>query len=167
MAVWTPTSNVFDLTLVVDNLLSYIAANNGAALRWANGGVALPEFVYLYPNAPGRLISKFPALIVIDQAYQTSLDSDILIAALQLKFEGCVSGPNLDELVLKTKKYAMALESMLANVPSATITGSATKHGALHEIGSNFDLTGQLKHANSYLAIFQTKCLYKLEMVAY
>ena len=167
--MWTPENKVLDVVNVVDNLLAYIGDNQTDALEWANGGTPMDDFASLYPNAPGRLISKFPALICLSQAYETDLTGDLLIAGLELKFEGAVTGPNLDDLTLNTKRYAMAVESMLANVPSATLSAGATNtiQATLFEIGTAFDLTGQLKTANSFLAIFQTKAIYKITGAAF
>lgn len=169
--MWPPDNErkVFDLTGVVENILDYIEEFNEDALGWANDGTALAPFESLYPNAPGRLITMFPSLVCLSQKYETDLKGDVLIAALELKFEGCVAGHQLDDLVLNTKKYAMAVESMLTNIPSEDLTAGYLNptHGALMEIGSSFDLTGQLQNATNYLAIFQTSALYQFTMAAF
>lgn len=166
---WPPPNErkVFDFTGVVENILDYIEEYNEEALVWA-GAPAVP-FETLYPNAPGRLITQFPTLVCLAQGYETDLQGDALLAGLALKFEGCVTGPHLDDLVLTTKKYAMAVESMLANISSEDLTAGFknTTTGALIEIASDFDLAGQLQDATNYLAIFQTKCAYQFITAAY
>lgn len=160
---WAPQYKVADVTEVVDNLITYFEANQSDALEWA--GVEDGGFARFYPNAPGRLISKFPSLVFLDQRYETDLSGDALLVGLELRMEGCVTGGNLDTLTLTTKRYAMAMESMLANVPSATLTDSG--HATLFEIETGYDLAGQLKNANSFLAIFGIRCLYKIVASAY
>lgn len=167
---WPPTNEkkVFDFTGAVENILDYIEEWNEDALEWAGANPATP-FERLYPNAPGRLITEFPSLICLDQRYETDLEGDILLGGLELKFEGCVTGANLDDLVLRTKQYAMAVESMLSNIPNEDLTAGFknSTNGSLFEIESAFDLTGQLQTASSYLAIFQTKCSYQFKTSAF
>lgn len=162
---WEPTAQVFDFTQTVANLLEYISDNGSDAIDWASGDTSLPGFAKLYPNAPGRLIQEFPALVVLSQDFETDLTGDVLTAGLRLKFESFVSGPNLDDLVLTAKKYAMALESMLANIPSDTL-GAGT-FASLFEIGTALDVSGQFQQGNSWLAIFQTTCVYRVNTAAY
>lgn len=166
---WVPQKQVIDLTLIVSNLLSYIGTNDADALAWSNGGTALAQFAGLYPNATGRLSTLFPQIIVLDQEHLSeeseTEEGDVLVVKLALTLEIALTGPNADTLVLTTKKYAMALESMLANIPAATLTaGSLVQtHASLTRLQTAFDqVQGAAKNASSWLQIFQTRVEYQL-----
>lgn len=167
---WAPKNKVVDLTTVVDNLLGYIDANQSDAHKWANGGAAMPDYKKLYPNASGRLAAIFPQLLVLNQEHSAedseTADGDLLIIRVALTLEGTMTGPNEDELVLTAKKYALALESMLANVNSASLTANANQimHSHLMTYATVFDLIAGYgnKKASSWLQMFQTKCEFRL-----
>lgn len=165
---WAPETNVVDLRLAADNILGYIGDNQSEAHAWANGGTALPDYQKLYSNAAGRLGSLFPSLMILDQEDEgeeaETENGDVLLTGLKLTFECTVTGSDPDELVLTTKKYDMALKSMLANIPSATITanGLVTAHAWVKQIGTKYDILRGQKTANSFLQIFQTQVIYKL-----
>src|SRR5687768_12373809 len=122
---WTPKKKVVDLTKIVDNLLTYLAAQDTDALVWTQPLVDPPlaPFAAFYSNASGRLATKFPQLIVLDQEHAAeeaeTEDGDVLVIPFVLTLEVAITGSNTDTLVANTKKYALALESMLANIPSA------------------------------------------------
>lgn len=164
---WAPTKQVIDLSGVVDNLLGYIETNQADAHLWANGE-PLDDYKALYPNATGRLSTKFPHLIVLDQEHKgedgETDGGEVLVIHLALTLEGAITGPNADDLVLKAKKYVTALESMLINIPSATLTGSASIHGSPMGYQTAYDiLKGHGgKTAANWLQIFQTRCEYRL-----
>lgn len=165
---FTPTNKVFDITPIAENILNYVEEFGAEALELAEGD-PLPEWDSLFPNAPGRLITAFPALVCMDQAYETDMTGDLLRGGLELTFEGCVTGPNLDDLVWNTKRYAEAFEWLLANIQSEDLTFGCkyTTTGKLLEVSSVLDSAGQLQNANSFLAVFKTKCLYQLSMAAF
>lgn len=165
---WTPRTNVIDLTQVADNLLGYVGENDSDALLWANGS-ALPEFAAFYTNASGRLQTIFPSLMVLSQDAETDLTGDILISGLQLTLEGTVSGSNADDLVAATKMYAKAVESMLANIPSATLMAGSSPHqeASLFEIETKFDILRGQQAPSAFLQIFQIRCVYRITAAAY
>lgn len=164
---WAPTKQVIDLSGVVDNLLEYIETNQADAHLWANGE-PLDDYKALYPNATGRLSTKFPHLIVLDQEHKgedtDTEQGEVLAITLVLTLEGAVTGSNVDTVVNNAKKYALALESMLMNIPSATLTGSASVHGycAGYQTASDLFKAHGGKTASSWLQIFQTRCEYRL-----
>lgn len=168
---WAPTNKVVDLTKVVDNLLGYIEAQQTDALVWAKdtSDDALPDFAGIYPNATGRLATKFPQLIVLDQEHLAEAgdtdNGDIVRITLALTLEVALTGPDADALVLTTKKYGLALESMLVNIPAATLTADskATTHGYLAKYQTVYDVVvGYKKEASNWLQIFQTRVEYVL-----
>lgn len=166
---WTPTIQVVDATRPVENLLAYIEEYGADAIQWANGGTALPDFATLYSNASGRLGTQFPLLMVLNQQMETDLTGDALVAGLEITLEGAVTGSDTDELVYTSKAYAMAVESMLANISSDDLMAGSYKstHAALFELRTVFDILHGFKTANSWLQIFQTKVIYKLTTSAF
>jgi hypothetical protein len=166
---WTPTKQVIDLSPVVDNLLGYFEANDADALAWANGGDALPEFEKFYSNASGRLQTIFPSLMVLSQESETDLAGEVNVAGLQLTLEATITGSNADQLVADSKKYARAVESMLANIPSATLTdGCSPDHQShLFEIETRLDILRGQANPSAFLQIFQTRCVYRLTAPAF
>jgi hypothetical protein len=163
---WNPHFKVVDVTNTVDNLLGYIETHQAEVLLWAQGDPVLAGFAGLYANAAGRLGTLFPSLMVLSQRSETDLSGDILITGLELVLEGTVTGSSADLLVLNTKTYAMALESILANIESEDLTGDPQVTAQLFEVGTTFDILRGQKTANSWMQIFQTKCLYKLMSAA-
>ena len=165
---WTPRIKVPDLTGVVDNLLGYIRDNQADAHEWANGS-PMKDYAALYPNAAGRLTTKFPQLLVIDQEHKgeegKSDDGELLVIRLALTFEGAVTGNNADTLVNTAKAYGMALESMLVNIPGATLCAGMTNttHGVCMTYQTVYDvLKGTGKTGSTWLQIWQTQVEYEL-----
>lgn len=174
---WTPKEQVLDLTPIIDNLLGYIEANDADALAWANGGDAMDEFAGLYPNASGRLATKFPQLIVLDQEIRVQIggsenEGDILIGTLALTLEGAVMGKDVDPLVQDAKVRAKAVESMLMNIPLATLAAGCspaiTSAVCMGYQTAHDQVKGQGgKSASSWLQIWQTRAEYQLTADAF
>lgn len=165
---WAPTNQVVDLTTLIDNWLAYVEANCQDALEWANGGSpGLQEFQVLYSNLTGRLQTIFPQHMVIAQTVETDLAGDILIAGWQLVLETAIAGPDADELATNTKRYGRAIESMLSNIPSATLTAnsSPTMHAALFELETRYDETQ--RSTPGFIQVFQTRAVFRLTQSAY
>ena len=165
--VWTPQKNVIDLTTIADNLLEFIALYDEDALDWANGGPGLVGFTKLYTNASGRLQTEFPSLMILAQESETDLTGDMIEAGLQLVLEGTISGPDADELVANTKKYARAVESLLTNIPADTLTAnSEPEMGAwIFEIETKVDILTRISSA--FLQVFQVRVIYRLAASGY
>lgn len=161
---WSPNINVIDVTQIADNLLTYIEANNEQVLDWASTA-PLTSFQAFYTNASGRLQTLFPSLMILSQEVETDLTGDVLIAGLQLTLEGTVSGSDANTLTQNTKVYAKALESMLANIPSATLTANSSPvmQATLFEIETRLDILRGQQTPSAFLQIFQTRCVYQLQ----
>jgi hypothetical protein len=102
--------------------------------------------------------------MVLAQSSETDLTGDALLGGLELTLEVTITGGDADQLVLDTKIYAKAVESALANVPSATLTAGSSPAitAALFEVKTAFDILRGHKTANSFMQIFQTRALYQL-----
>lgn len=152
---WTPAKQVLDLTPIADNLLGYFEAQQAGALSWAG---ASGEFQKFYTNSGGRLQTMFPSLMILTQECEVDLSGDILKGEYQLVLEGTVSGPDTDELVLESKKYALAVESMLMNIPTAIMAASTDITGmALTEQATVFDMVRGLVKVSGFVQVFQIR----------
>jgi hypothetical protein len=164
---WAPQKQVIDLSQIADNLLGYIEANQVEVLDWA--GDNLNPFAKFYTNASGRLQTIFPSLMILSQTCETDISGDILVAGLELTLEATIGGPNADELVANTKLYAKSVESMLANIPSATLTANSDPimTAALFEIETRLDILRGQQSPTAFLQIFQTRCVFRLTASAF
>lgn len=165
---WAPTKNVIDLSQVADNVLGYIETNQVDALTWA-GGIALGGFAKFYTNASGRLQTIFPSLMILTQTCETDLSGEVLVAGFEMTLEGTVGGSDPDILVADTKIYAKAVESMLANIPSASCTADSdpSMNASLFEIETVLDIVRGHQTPTAFLQIFQTRCVYRLTASAF
>jgi hypothetical protein len=161
---WTPQQQVIDLSQLADNLLGYIEANQTAALSWANGGAGLDDFAKFYTNASGRLQTIFPSLMILTQRAEEDLAGDALQAGWEGTLEATVSGGDPDMLVANTKLYEKAIKSMLANIPSDTLTANSDPITRAHifEIETRFDILRGQSKATGFLQIFQVRFVYSL-----
>jgi hypothetical protein len=164
---WPPQheKKVFDLTAIVDNLLAYLEANDADALEWANDATpGLQEFQAFYSNASGRLNTIFPSCMVIAKRHATDLKSDAIDGGLELTLEITLAGPDADQLATDANRYARAIESMLSNIPSGTLTNGVgqTTQSHLFELETRFDVVGRLAGTPSFIQVFQTQATYQL-----
>lgn len=167
---WNPTQQIINLAPILDNLLGYIADNQGDAHKFANDDDAMDDYT-IYPNATGRLATKFPQLLVLRHGHAgesaETENGDVLVITWRLLFEGAVSGRDTDELVVTARRYAYALESMLANIPTASLSTDIS-HAFLANYSTEFDQIGQGgKSASSWVQVWQTACEFKLISAAF
>lgn len=160
---WAPELNVIDLSPVIDNLLGYIETNQQDAFDWANGGPGLAPFAAIYPNAAGWLKSIFPYLLVIVQQDEGETGGDTLLnTTFRCRLEMAIMG-KADELPLLTRKYDLAVRSMLVNIPSETLCAGMKTETVLWKQdwpASVYDVLRGSKTANSFLQIVQTEMSY-------
>src|SRR4051812_27600224 len=118
MAAWDPQVNVFDESIIVSNISTWLQANQIEALKWANGGVALPSIKNFYVSP--RTVTDFPTLSFLQSSHDSDWVNDILEIKLELMIEIALIHGNRDTAAAYVKRYAMAIESMLANMPETT-----------------------------------------------
>lgn len=166
---WTPRNNIIDLDKITENLFAFITTNQADAILWANNNVALTAFAKLYPSARGRLSTVFPCLMLLKKNVATDFSGDMLQASISLIFEAQIQGGNVDDIVEKAEKYAKAVESMLINIPMATLTTGTFKPqtGDIENIETEYDLLRSNKGNTVYLQIFQTQIEYSLYGAAF
>lgn len=161
---WTPDINRIDTRGFKTNLIEFFRANQVDALKWANDGVALPPIkdFHLCP----RLVTIFPALTFI-AADHASAFGDILASTYNVTLEVAIIHGNRDTLALLGPKYAMAVESMLVNVPETTFN-----QGSIIPITSTPTTTDtvfavQGKYKSQFIEVFQTKATWDIDASAY
>lgn len=130
--VWNPTQSATDIRAIIPNLLGYIETNAPAALSWANDSVALDTFKTIFNNASRGTVIEFPSLIVSGDRATTVIDDRGLVIIYTIELEMMITGPEPTQLTKDIKAYVMAVESMILNIPMATLmanvdgTGTAT-----------------------------------------
>lgn len=165
---YVPTKQVVDLTPLIDNLKAYVIDTDNEALAWANGGTGMTEFQEFFTNARGRTQTIFPQILVLTQTIETDLSGEILIAGWQVVLEVAVAGPDADDVATDTKRYGKAVESMISNIPSATLTAntSPAMNAFLHELETRYDETRAIP-TPGFIQVFQTRALFSLTQAAY
>jgi hypothetical protein len=159
---WTPTIKVFDETPIKNNLIGYIQANQVEALKWANAGVALPSISTFHRS--NRLVTQFPALTFLQTSHDASYgEGGILMIDFEANMELAIIHGNMDTAADRVVRYAMALESMLANLPETTF-----RQGSILQITSTamrFRITHaeQGKYKNKYIQVFQARAAWEIE----
>src|SRR5687768_10955793 len=149
---WAPEFNVFDFRSIGQNLLDYVETNQDDAIVWA-GGSGLKVFEKFYTNASGRLQTIFPSLMILDQTTATDLE-EAMTGGVEMTLEATMTGPDADGLVSDPKIYAMALESMLVNIPSGALLAGAMEPAKAYimEMQTVFDIIrGYTAAATPYL----------------
>jgi hypothetical protein len=138
---WTPTNAASDIRPIVTNLLNYFAANQTAALKWANGNQdGLADFT-IYPNAEMLLASELktvPHFGIIRRFFTSENANSGLIIDYQLvwQFEVMATyteatrSATLLALQSEIDCRAYALESMFLNCPTLTLFANVV--GARH-----------------------------------
>ncbi len=114
---WQPEINVFDERQAKNNLVAYFENVQANALAWANGGAGLKPIKDFHKSP--RLVTVFPALTFLQTEHKTTFE-DILIIDFSTTLEVALIHGNGDILTALATKYAMALESMLVNLPETT-----------------------------------------------
>lgn len=151
---WQPVNNTIDEKPFGENLLAFFAANQTAALEWANGGAGLKNFVKLHNSATGRVDTAFPVLMISRARLLTNFESDLLESLWQVEIDILVAGAKADQATERSRKYVKAVESMLANIPGPALTAGAgqVQLAYLRTLTSEFDLLRR-RTANEFLQI--------------
>lgn len=118
---WTPTLNATDVRPILENLLTFIRDNNAEAFYWANGNTTLTPFVTVYNSALGRIKTDFPHLNTVSKERTTEEFNDYLEITETFTFEAEITGTDLTQLAVDVDTYLYGLESMIQNIPKATL----------------------------------------------
>lgn len=142
---WEPTNEAPDTRKLVSNLLAFIVANSAAAATWANGGSTLPGFAKVWNSAEGRVHKYFPDVMVLSESAVAREAAQGIEVDFELLFEIEVVGKTADTVTELAKKYVAALESMLVNIPHATLmAGTSLSLAMVQEMGHDLGAQGKL-----------------------
>lgn len=162
MAAWDPTINVVDATQIKNNILTFLAANQVEALKWANGGNSGLDAFKDFHKSP-RTVTRFPSVMVLQIEHDTKWFDTIMQITFSIVFETALIHGNADTLADMAPKYSMALESMLSNVSETTFNEDSiidiTSTGM--DVKTTFDVQGQYKQ--QFIQVFQTRMNWIIE----
>lgn len=163
---WNPDIQVLDARNFPSNILGFIRDNQTDALSWANGGSALPDIESFYKSP--RLVNVFPSLTVLQHNYQNAIASeDTIQMDYAITLETAILHGLEDYLASNSPKYAMAIESMLANIPETTLNQTSIIEIAsvIIKTETAFDLLDKRK--SQFLQVFQTRATWRMEASLY
>jgi hypothetical protein len=123
----------------------------------------LRKVLYERGRTPANPVSKS----ILTQRAEADLSGEILLSGLEITLEGTIAGNETDSLVKNAKIYAKAVESMIMNIPSETLTANSdpVMYAAFFEQASVLDILRP--YSSGFLQIFQTRCLYRLSTDGY
>jgi hypothetical protein len=161
---WPPTEHfqVFDERATADNIFDFLKSSQSDALAWADGGSGLPAITKFH--ASPRLTTVFPALTILQSEHSSAWgNGGILLIVYSLTLELALTHGKQDDLTANAKKYVMALESMLANIPETTFSENSIIPitTTLREMETVFDIQGKIK--NRFIQVSQTKVSWVVE----
>jgi hypothetical protein len=171
MPLWTPKNNAVDTTLVENNVLTFIRANQSDALLWANGGaLPLKPFNFLTENLANLDKPNVPTLMVTGKGESVNYKRDVVEVGYRIDFESIVFSGAADTLPTLTNKYALALKSMLANITPPLLLegldGEQTAEDA-PEISVNYGEIGVNEQLKGFIQVFQITAKYSIGASAY
>lgn len=162
---WPPNQHfqVFDERSLKDNFLGYFGTNHVDALAWANTGSMGTLLPIKQFNKSPRLTSVFPAVTILQTEHSSAFSNDIALVVFSMTLELAVAHGDQDTLTDQATKYAMALESMLANVPETTFRENSIIPitSTLRDMETVFDVQGKIK--NKYIQISQTRASWVID----
>lgn len=165
MPDYEPQVNTIDVRQIRDNLIDYIKEAQSDVLVWANGGRRLPEIVHFHKSP--RLVKVFPSLTVISMDHKAKWE-DILEVDFSIVLEVALVHGNKDTLADLGPKYAMALESMLLNVPETTFKQDSIIEMTATGMAIDTRFAAQSQYgAKEFIEVFQTRMTWALEASAY
>lgn len=156
---YAPKQNVIDARALSSNLLAFITTTQADALTWANKGTPLKVFQQITVSVANRNQPVFPSLAVADQSVAVDFEADVLQGGYRVRYEVMISSPSSEILPELAKKYAYALESMIANINTSVFLGSQTtiSNSRLSSIETKYSELQTNEQHNAYLQVFQTQ----------
>lgn len=168
---WTPTRQVINLAPIIGNIFQYLEDNQEDALVIAGNSstpvITLAPFEKFFTSAIGRVNTVFPSLSLIKKDLASDTDNDVLQSVLNMTFEGVIAGGNTDEIVRNAIFYAMTVESLLTNIPSAVLTANSNvvEGVSIAPLSTEYDVLASL--GSAYYQVFKTKVNYQLSASSY
>lgn len=164
---WTPTYKVLDTRRIADNLLAYIDASQAEAFPWANGGQPLRLIQEFSDSVANRTSPVYPSIAFVSDDDAEDHTEDHLPAAYRCTFEVMVQSSTPTTAVSEAKKYAVALKSIIRNIPDATLTASTgVTVAVLEQLETGFEEIKTNEMQNDFLQVFQIRPSYTLTAAA-
>jgi len=137
-----------------ENLQTLIAANEAAALAWANDGAAMDPFkVYrkaLWYN------TLWPVISIVSQTTEmVGAGDEALPQKHSILVEIEDSGPDPDELTVSVERRVAAIDMIITSAnPNLLKTGMDADHIAIHEVSvASHDYSQFTRGQNRYLQV--------------
>ena len=134
---WEPNLKSTGRHFIAANLLAYIRANQTAALLWAKTELAyagtVPDFAHVFNSSAGRVVTVWPNLMLV-RAGTVTAEPDDDYSTRQVHdfgFEMAIADGDPDNLTHLVEVYTVAADSMLRNVPHATLAAGLASTGRL------------------------------------
>jgi hypothetical protein len=167
---WNPKIQIIDTRFIGRNILAFVETNDEEALLWANDNTPLKEFQQLTESVANRIKPIYPSLAIEREGNATDYRGDILPGGYEITLEALIYGTDASALPPMAKKYAYALESMLANVTGAEMFEGTSQQIVvkLVEIETQYDEIGAAnKMKTAFIQEFRTKAVFSLHATAY
>lgn len=154
---WEPVQNVFDASPAIDNIFGFISTHQRDALDWAQADPQLPVVAKFYNSV--RNVTVFPAITVLSTSEADTWE-DIIESGFSITLAVDLRGGDQDQVVKDSKKYALALKSMLANMAETTLfQNSIIKIVAtIERLEVEYDFVG--KEKNKFIQSFILRATY-------
>lgn len=164
---WEPTLAVLSSRAIPENLIGFITneAWQEAVLTWAGGsGLKLLQTRAQRRKHPDK--PAFPVIYFSDDNDAKQYDSEVVPGAYSLVLEVVIQNADPDEATRQARIYAKAIESMILNIPKATLLdGTGAFAATLDTIETGFDRMKENKdRKNDFYQIFQVRAVWQLQM---
>lgn len=158
---WNPQKRQIDTRVLVENLLTFVEAQQVEALAWAanNAAPALAPFARIFPSAAGRVREIYPNLMVIRRERANAYGAgDLLECVVRVTLEGQITGSDPDDLVEKAEIYSSAVESLVTNIPKNELLLNLRyfQTAQIDSIESDLDVT-RGNGTGAFMQVFQTQ----------
>lgn len=156
---------VFDPRFIGRNLLDWFKVNQKDALLWAGAGTTLPPVLDFFENE--HIPTRFPVCMVRRIQYSTPRGEDISQTEIALEFEIILVHGKQQWLAENAYKYALAFESMVANMPKTSFEKDSKINFSAQEmqIETTFDFLRSNK--NKFMQSFTTQVNWLCEFSNY
>lgn len=164
--MWQPRISVFDERGAKTAIINYFKANQAAALLWANDQKPLPPIAEFF--AQNIFVAGKLPLLFFNRTAHTSSFEDILEIQYAIDLEVWIAHGKQEYLSAAVPKYAMAIESLLSNLPDSTLAenGKIKIAAQLRQLETTLDAQVPAKKSG-FLQRFQTSAQWTIEASAY
>ncbi len=169
MSQWEPQFAVMDKRFLASNLLTFIKANQGAALKFFNDNQALAGFVQFSDSVANRAKPKYPSLAVTAESFTDRSTGDLLEIDYLVRLEGAFLGnlQTVESLAQTARIYGCAVESMMVNIPKNSLVAGANQAIQMNPAENDLDLPQMRENTaqTEFLQKFVVQVKYELRAV--